>query len=343
MNLRDRASFTLIELLVVIAILAVLATAVVLVLNPTQLIAQGRDSTRLSDLAALNSALSLFTADQFTQPLGTASTTYVSLPDSSSTCGSWSLPILPSGWSYHCVPAASSTKVDGTGWIPVNLTLISSGSPLSKLPIDPINSSSTGLYYTYTTSGGKYELTASMESQRYGYGGSNDVVSTDGGLDDSTYEVGSSLSLLWSNNLMINSTYRAQSFTGWDNPTPSYLTWNLTSPGNGFNGQVLEFDATGGNQSQRSWTDTGAMTQPFVLNNVYKINFFYRANGQFQIHDRDSNITNVSTNTGNASYFSYIYLKTSNAWGSPYFLVYLGNSATVSQVQMYGLQILQHN
>ncbi len=46
---RSRESFTLIELLVVIAILAVLATAVVLVLNPSQLLAQGRDSTRLSD------------------------------------------------------------------------------------------------------------------------------------------------------------------------------------------------------------------------------------------------------------------------------------------------------
>ena len=43
--------FTLIELLVVIAILAVLATAVVLVLNPAELLKQGRDSTRISDLS----------------------------------------------------------------------------------------------------------------------------------------------------------------------------------------------------------------------------------------------------------------------------------------------------
>ncbi|MGC9603258.1 MAG: prepilin-type N-terminal cleavage/methylation domain-containing protein, partial [Minisyncoccia bacterium] len=43
-QVQDEASFTLIELLVVIGILGVLATAVVLVLNPAQLLAQARDS-----------------------------------------------------------------------------------------------------------------------------------------------------------------------------------------------------------------------------------------------------------------------------------------------------------
>ncbi len=158
--------FTLIELLVVIAILGVLAVAVVLVLNPAALLQQARDSTRLSDLASLNTALSIFQADQYDQNLGTASTTYISVPDTSPTCADLGLPSLPSGWSYHCVPATSSTLVNGQGWIPVNFNLISSGSPLSRLPVDPINTTSTGLYYTYTP-GGSYELTALPESQKY--------------------------------------------------------------------------------------------------------------------------------------------------------------------------------
>ncbi len=51
---RKEKAFTLIELLVVIAILAVLAVAVTLILNPAELIRQGRDSIRLSDLATIN-------------------------------------------------------------------------------------------------------------------------------------------------------------------------------------------------------------------------------------------------------------------------------------------------
>ncbi|MDD4931154.1 MAG: prepilin-type N-terminal cleavage/methylation domain-containing protein, partial [Candidatus Colwellbacteria bacterium] len=43
-------SFTLVELLIVIAILAVLAAAVVVVLNPAELLAQARDSQRSTDL-----------------------------------------------------------------------------------------------------------------------------------------------------------------------------------------------------------------------------------------------------------------------------------------------------
>jgi type IV pilus assembly protein PilA len=43
-----KAGFTLIELLIVIGVLAILATVVVLVLNPTEMFKQARDSQRLS-------------------------------------------------------------------------------------------------------------------------------------------------------------------------------------------------------------------------------------------------------------------------------------------------------
>ncbi|MDE2144889.1 MAG: type II secretion system protein, partial [Patescibacteria group bacterium] len=53
----SRSSFTLIELLIVIAIIGILASALVLVLNPAQLLSQSRDSRRTQDLSNLNNAI----------------------------------------------------------------------------------------------------------------------------------------------------------------------------------------------------------------------------------------------------------------------------------------------
>ncbi|MFA6495383.1 MAG: hypothetical protein WCV87_03470, partial [Candidatus Paceibacterota bacterium] len=108
-----------------------------------------------------------------------------------STCGSWGLPTLPSGWQYHCSPTSSLQSATGTGWIPVNFKTTGVVS-LSSLPTDPINASSTGLYYTYVT-GGSFELTALMESAKYK--GINAVAGIDGGKSWNSYEIGSNLSL----------------------------------------------------------------------------------------------------------------------------------------------------
>jgi prepilin-type N-terminal cleavage/methylation domain-containing protein len=190
-----RRAFTLIELLVVIAIIAILSVVVVLTLSPGEMLKQTRDQNRLSDMDTLTHALSLSQTDASPPSLGTSNTVYVSLPDTSSTCGSWGLPVLPSGYSYHCAPLTTLRKTDGTGWIPVNLSSLSLGSPLGSFPIDPTNASSSRLYYTYTTNGSQYEVTAVMESAKYGLGGTNDVISNDGGTLASVYEKGSKLGL----------------------------------------------------------------------------------------------------------------------------------------------------
>lgn len=183
----SRASFTLIELLVVIAILAVLATAVVLVLNPAEMLKAARDSTRLSDLAALNTAFGTLQADNESASFGTANIIYTSLPDSTTTCANLGLPTLPTNWSYRCVPTSTLTKTDGTGWIPVDFTQFSGGTVLAKLPVDPVNTTSSNQFYTYIK--GSWKFSAKLESQKY-----LAQAQTDKGTDATRYETGSDVS-----------------------------------------------------------------------------------------------------------------------------------------------------
>jgi hypothetical protein len=177
--------------LVVIAILAVLATAVVLVLNPAELLKQGRDSTRISDLSALNSAIALWTADVLngtwaTHTYCTASTT------------------APTGAFTTACTVSTSTVTTGTGWVQLNFGSIAAGSPLSKLPMDPNNTSAncnagTPAVCEYavnmSSTTGIYKLATQMESAKFRVGGSADATSDtkDGGSSDTWYEVGSNL------------------------------------------------------------------------------------------------------------------------------------------------------
>lgn len=127
---------------------------------------------------------------------------YVSLPDPAATsaagsdCSSLGLPTLPLGGVYHCAASSTYRRTDGTGWIPINFSDPSLGNAFRVLPIDPANQSSTRLYYTYVNdNAGGYEVTASMESQKYKLGGSSDKTSTDGGGQVSLYESGSDVQL----------------------------------------------------------------------------------------------------------------------------------------------------
>ncbi len=187
-------SFTLIELLVVLALVAILSVVVILTLNPAELIKQARDSNRLSDLSTINTALNLFSADVTSGFMGTSTIVYVSIPSASPTCSGVGLPALPSTYTYNCVTTANLRNTDGTGWIPVNFQRISSNSPISQLPVDPINTTSTRLYYTYVA-GGSWELNATVEASKNKLGGSGDLVSKDGGSAASQYEIGNNLNL----------------------------------------------------------------------------------------------------------------------------------------------------
>jgi len=176
-------AFTLVELLIVIALLAILSGVVVLVMNPSELIKEGRDATRAADLASLTTSISLLQADNPIAFMGTSSIIYVSIPDTDSNCASLGLPPLSPPWTYTCADPLTYRRANGTGWIPVDFTSFSAGSPLSKLPVDPVNTTSTGEHYTYTA--GSFKLTALFESVKKA-----NAMGKDGGLDPARYETG---------------------------------------------------------------------------------------------------------------------------------------------------------
>jgi prepilin-type N-terminal cleavage/methylation domain-containing protein len=195
MHRSSRKAFTLIELLVVIAIIAVLAVVVVLVLNPAQLLKQARDSSRLSDAATLKSALSIYSED-VGGSMGSSSIVYVSIPDPSATttagdqCQGLNLPALTGSSTYQCASSSTYRNVNGLSWIPINFTSSSVGSPIGSLPIDPINTTSSGYFYTYNTNGTQWETTMALESSKYAL-----TEASDGGPYADLYEQGTKLTL----------------------------------------------------------------------------------------------------------------------------------------------------
>ena len=142
----------------------------------------------MSEFQTINKALGNYLTDGNTS-LGLTNKVYVSIPDSSLTCDNLGLPSLPTNWEYRCSNSDNYRKVDSNGWIPVNFTSVSWGSPLPILPIDPVNSTSSGQYYTYVV-GGSYKLTALFESEKY-----TERAAKDGGVDLAEYEIGTNLSL----------------------------------------------------------------------------------------------------------------------------------------------------
>jgi len=195
--------FTLIELLIVIGIIAILAAVVLLTLNPAELLRQARDSTRISDFDSVRSAMALYIVDVASPDIGIITNCYVAQLNTPAIfgvinpgCDSDDTGVYAARFNGGAtvVDATTPRNVDSNGWIPVNFTQISAGSPLPALPIDPTNS--TLYFYAYRPGAGTtYELNANMESAKFRPnettdGGDRNGNLTDGTSSDGLYEVG---------------------------------------------------------------------------------------------------------------------------------------------------------
>ena len=192
----SRKGFTLIELLVVIAIIAILSVVVILTLNPAELLRQSRDSNRISDLSVTKSAIAFYLASVTVPSItATSSRCYVGDTVATTTCVTW----FATDTDTPKVQSSTSRAVDGTGWLKINFNSVTAGgSPLSNLPMDPLYGNGDAVhFYSYIASstGLVFKLDAHMESAKYNASGTSDVVSTDGGSDNVSYEAGSNLAL----------------------------------------------------------------------------------------------------------------------------------------------------
>lgn len=203
-----KRGFTFIEILVVVALLATLVVILVLILNPAEYLRRSRDSQRLQDYTRISQAMNLYAYNtalssreqDFDGPpfpiTGSPPLTdsckndpvphrlFVSVPSDN---GEGS-PTPPLDWVYTRVTSTQLRKVDGTGWLPVDFTEGGGSSPISVLPVDPINSFNSGFYYSYTC--GSYELNLRFESAKY-----RELASSDGGSDANIYEIGTDLNI----------------------------------------------------------------------------------------------------------------------------------------------------
>lgn len=232
LNTNTKKGFTLLELLIVIAIIAVLSVLLIIVLDPSETLKRARDSQRVNDLATLKTALGIYLTNT-SSPLLDGGTNIClgesgpkiaySYPYQTSAPTCTMSPKLVMGTdavtttiasAAACYMAASSTytEANGSGWIPVNFVGLTGGSPISNLPIDPVNTiasttapQDTDYTYRYvcqqqTTNSSlpahAYQMAAVLESSLYGPSNPSGLDSKDGGANSNYYEVGSDNNLL---------------------------------------------------------------------------------------------------------------------------------------------------
>ena len=170
------------------------------------------DAVRIADIDTLETAIERatgsggFASATGTLIMGHPKTVYISIPSGSSTCEGLLLPKLQDGWQYACVSASRLRAIDGTGWLPVDLT--KARPSFQALPIDPANDPTQSLYYAYVVSGtdtgtgtsasstkqvkqSRWSLVTTLVTDQYAH----DYTTARGSIDPARYERGTDMTL----------------------------------------------------------------------------------------------------------------------------------------------------
>jgi len=167
-----RKGFTLLELLIVIAILAILSTIVIFTLDPLETMKKARDVQRISDLNTLKSAIQLFLIET-----GTTSAA------------------VQCGTPMTCSSTQTMANTPALNWLHIDFTTMPSGSPIARVPVDPVNSAVYYYNFRSSTTATNFEIDCKLESKYYTVGDTR-INDKDGGNNADRYETGSDLSLL---------------------------------------------------------------------------------------------------------------------------------------------------
>ena len=201
-----RRGFTLIEILIVISMILVLFAITLQIFKPAAYLRKTRDIKRISDLKALEVALTTYLISTTSPNLGptgkgvdeASSTIFISVPFDKEDIRSQTL--VWNAKTYYFSQASSTEyfKNNGSGWLPVNLSSLPY-PPLFAYPADPLNSYNKKFFYSYVfkRESSTYEINANLEYE--GYKGIGKRTDTDGGDNSNVFEVGNDKRLMPNN------------------------------------------------------------------------------------------------------------------------------------------------
>jgi hypothetical protein len=162
---KKELAYSIINISLIVIILFGVVFLCLRFIKPTKYLDKTRDIQRKTDIEKLKTALELYIAD------------------------GKNFDTLAPGEIYSSLDG--KTSINGAGWLPLNFNSVSTGSPLSEIPLDPSNNST--LYYKVgvNVSQKTYEINCRFESLLDAQKTKND-----NGNSSDWFEIGSDLNIL---------------------------------------------------------------------------------------------------------------------------------------------------